>query len=213
MRKNAVGLALMALCVALTACSSKKEKRRENPPVSRAAYCPSDLTQFADAQKINDFGNARSCHVRNAWEVTAISGVELNQESVFNCSIVHTTAQWLDDVVQPAADDWFGEKVVRIEVPSAYACRTRNSQFGAKLSEHARGNAIDVSAFILESGERVSVLSDWNGSRKKRKFLRQVREEACGRYKTVLGPGSDRFHKDHFHFDLQAHRSGGAYCR
>jgi hypothetical protein len=206
MRKKSMGLALLALCVVLTACSSKKEKRREaDPPVSRAAYCPADLTRFADAKKINDFGNARGCHVRNAWEVRSIAGVSLSQDSVFNCSTVHTTARWLHDVVQPAAEDWFGERVVEIEVPSAYACRTRNSRFGAKLSEHARGNAIDVSAFILESGERVSVLSDWNGSRKKRKFLRTVREEACGRFKTVLGPGADRFHKDHLHFDLQAH--------
>lgn len=212
MRNNAVGLAMLALCVALTACSSKKEKRRSETPVSRA-YCPADLTRYADATKIDDFGNARSCHVRNAWQVSAIAGVEINQDLVFNCATVHTTARWLHDVVQPAAEDWFDEKVVRIEVPAAYVCRTRNSQRGAKLSEHGRGNAIDVSAFILESGERISVLSDWNGSRKKRKFLRKVREDACGRFKTVLGPGSDRFHRDHFHFDLQAHRSGGAYCR
>ncbi len=214
MRNNILVPALLALCVVLTACSSKKEKaRRDDPPVSRAAYCPSDLTKFAYARKISDFGNARSCHVRNAWEVRKIAGVALNQDSTLNCQTVHTTALWLQDVVQPAAEDWFGEKVVKIEVPSAYSCRSRNSQRGAKLSEHARGNAIDVSAFILESGERVSVLSDWNGSRKKEKFLRQVRQEACGRFKTVLGPGSDSHHKDHFHFDLQAHRSGGAYCR
>jgi hypothetical protein len=214
MRKNAMGLALLALCVALTACSSKKEKqRREDPPVSRSAYCPADLERYASATKIKDFGNARGCHVRDAWEVTAIAGVEINQDSVFNCATVHASALWLDEVVQPAAEDWFGERVIKIEVPSAYACRTRNSVRGAKLSEHARGNAIDVAAFVLESGERVSVLSDWNGSRKKRKFLRQVREEACGRFKTVLGPGADRHHKDHFHLDLQAHRSGGAYCR
>ena len=36
-----------------------------------------------------------------------------------------------------------------ITVPSHYACRTRNSQRGARLSEHAKGNAIDMAGLAM----------------------------------------------------------------
>jgi len=35
---------------------------------------------------------------------------------------------------------------------------------------------------------------------------------ACGPFGTVLGPESNRFHRDHFHFDTARYRSG-SYCR
>jgi hypothetical protein len=43
--------------------------------------------------------------------------------------------------------------------------------------------------------------------------LRRMRAGACGIFRTTLGPGSDRFHADHFHFDMAQHRSGGTFCR
>jgi hypothetical protein len=103
--------------------------------------------------------------------------------------------------------------VVGIDVPSAFACRPRNNARGAKLSEHGMGNAIDISVFHLASGRKVSVLQDWGGPNDSSAFLKNIRREACGPFKTVLGPGSDSHHRDHMHFDLQVHRSGGSYCR
>jgi hypothetical protein len=130
-----------------------------------------------------------------------------------NCAVANGAAHWLESTVQPAAEDAFGERVVKIKVPSSFACRPRNNQRGAKLSEHGMGNAIDVSHFILASGREVSVLNDWGGDSDARGFLRRVRSEACGPFKTVLGPGSDVHHKDHLHMDLQQHRNGGSYCK
>jgi len=46
-----------------------------------------------------------------------------------------------------------------------------------------------------------------------RTFLRGVRQAACGPFKTVLGPGADEFHTDHFHLDMARRRSDSAYCR
>jgi hypothetical protein len=39
-------------------------------------------------------------------------------------------------------------------------------------------------------------------------FLRSVRKDSCAYFNTVLGPGSDRYHKDHFHVDLMPLRPG-----
>ena len=43
-------------------------------------------------------------------------------------------------------------------------------------------------------------------------LLKAVRGDSCKYFSTVLGPGSDRFHKDHFHFDLRARKSGYRHC-
>jgi hypothetical protein len=218
MRKSSAGLLALLVCLGLIGCSDDGKKTARvgldnNGLLVRPGLCTADPSRFATARRIDDIDDGGGCRVYNAYEVQAVSGVALNTPSVLNCTAVHATSLWLDRIVQPAAEDAFGERVAKIEVPSSYACRTRNSVRGAKLSEHARGNAIDVSAFVLESGRRVSVLSDWGGARDERRFLTAVRGEACGLFKTVLGPGADRHHRDHFHFDLQQHRSGGAYCR
>lgn len=81
------------------------------------------------------------------------------------------------------------------------------------MSEHGYGNAVDIASFTLESGRKVTVKDGWRGEDEERRFLREVRSDACDEFKTVLGPGSDRAHKDHFHLDLQARRSGSHVCR
>ena len=211
---SVAGMALLA--AALVACSGGRDKPRRSerpeagpPPMA----CAVDPREFADAEKIDDFGSSRGCGVRNAWRLRSINGVRLSQPLVMNCAVANTFSHWLAETVQPAAERRFGERVTALTVPAGYACRTRNSVRGAKLSEHAHGNAIDVSGFTFESGEQVSVEQGWFAGSKSRKFLAQVRGEACGPFKTVLGPGSDRHHDDHLHMDLQRHRSGGSYCR
>lgn len=202
------------LALALVACSSGREKTRPQrpdsslPPVS----CAADPRSFAEAEKVRDFGNGRGCGVRNAWRLYSVNGVQLSQPIVVNCAVANTLSTWITDVMQPAAERRFGERVTKLTVPAGYACRTRNNVRGAKLSEHGHGNAIDISGFELEGGDHISVEQGWFAARKTRKFLANVREGACGPFTTVLGPGSP-YHDDHLHFDLQRHRSGGSYCR
>jgi hypothetical protein len=207
---------VIGVVLLLAACSSSEKSNRKsyntNGLVPPSAFCAANPARFGDARKISDIDKGNGCFVHNAYQVSSLSGVRFNQPATFNCGIANVTAQWLENSVQPAAEDAFGERVVKIDVPSSYACRPRNNKFGAKLSEHGMGNAIDISAFTLESGRRVEVEQGWFSYREK-SFLQQVRADACGPFKTVLGPGSDRYHDDHFHFDLQRHRSGGAYCR
>jgi hypothetical protein len=82
------------------------------------------------------------------------------------------------------------------------------------LSEHAFANAVDVSAFVLRDGRRVSVLNGWRGSPKERAFLRRLHQSACKRFGTVLGPEYNAAHANHFHFDMaKSMRNGTAYCR
>src|SRR5207247_2132243 len=106
-----------------------------------------------------------------------------------------------------------GEQVVEIKQLSAYSCRTVNNQAGGNISEHAFGNALDVGVFKLASGREVTVEHGWKGAYEERGFLRQVHAAACERFSTVLGPGADVFHYNHFHLDLARRTSGRSVCR
>jgi hypothetical protein len=140
------------------------------------------------------------------------SPVAIEPKATLACPLITKVDRWLLDDVQPAAGAWFGEQVVEIRQLSSYACRSINSQRGAKTSEHAYGNALDVAAFRLASGREVTVKDGWRGRQEERGFLRQIQAAACERFTTVLGPGADMFHYDHFHLDL-ARRASGSVCK
>ena len=154
-----------------------------------------------------------SCGIAAPVEVAALGGgaVKLSMKAVVNCDVASTLAAFMRDVVDPLAEQKLGGSVTDIRVAAAYHCRTRNGVAGAKLSEHAKGNAIDISAFKVK-GEWIEV-GGKNGPAQNA-FLKDVRQAGCGPFTTVLGPGSDSYHNDHFHFDLAKRgQSGrGLYC-
>lgn len=109
-----------------------------------------------------------------------------------------------EELVQEAAGVWMNSRVVRIEHLGTYACR--NIAGGGSLSEHARGNAIDVATFVFANGRKVSVKKDWAEGEPRRgaeQFLRdlvtRMREE--GTFGVVLTPDWDARHHDHLHLD------------
>lgn len=151
-----------------------------------------------------------ACGIAQAVRVTGVSGVALSRPTRMSCGTAVALDNWVRQGVIPTVGRT-GGGAVSLQVAAGYACRTRNSQSGARLSEHARGNAIDISAIVLANGERLSVLDDW-GRGSKGRLLRTLWRRACGPFGTVLGPESDRFHRDHFHFDVADYRSG-PFCR
>jgi hypothetical protein len=128
------------------------------------------------------------------------------------CPIVSALDRWIIDSVQPTAMRWFGQPVVEIRQISAYSCRGMNGQPGAHISEHAFGNALDIAAFTLGDGRKISVRDGWHGLPEEQGFLRDVQAAACEQFTTVLAPGSNRFHYDHIHVDLMRRASGRRIC-
>ena len=150
-----------------------------------------------------------ACGIVNPVAVTQVAGIDLSRPALLSCPAARALDKWVRGGAIPASE---GRELQSMTVAASYACRTRNSQPGARLSEHAKGNAIDISAFTFKDGSRVTLLEGWNGARKDARMLRAMHKAACGPFGTVLGPNSDRFHQDHFHFDVAAYRSG-AFCR
>jgi hypothetical protein len=131
-----------------------------------------------------------------------------------SCPVAAALALWEWHVVQPAALRRFGTKVASIEHYGSYSCRRIYGRSEGAWSEHASANAVDVAAFRLADGRRISVVGDWKGDDPKALFLRDVRDGACRLFATTLSPDYNAAHRDHFHLD-QAERgaTGWRGCR
>ncbi|MDR6851667.1 hypothetical protein J2Y54_001160 [Sphingomonas sp. BE123] len=131
-----------------------------------------------------------------------------------SCPVAAGLAVWEWEVVQPAAQRIFGQRVAEIEHFGSYNCRRMYNREGASWSEHATADAVDIAAFRLADGTRITLIGDWAGEGPKAQFLRAVRDGGCDLFATVLSPDYNEAHRDHFHFD-QAERGamGWRACR
>lgn len=176
--------------------------------------CVADLNRLPARYTIlanRDFGGG--CSANNAVQLLS-ADVPITNVSAIQCPMARALTLWARDSVQSAARSAFGERVAKIETMGAYSCRNVIGGRGTGRSEHATGNAVDVSAFILSDGRRVSIKGGWYGEADERAFLRQVRGGACKRFNTVLSPEYNAAHHDHLHFDLgRSMKDGSAYCR
>jgi hypothetical protein len=145
--------------------------------------------------------------------VAAVGPVAVKPAATLACPIVSVLDHWLADSVQPAAMRWFGARVVEIKQISAYSCRGMNGNPNAHISEHAFGNALDIAAFTLADGRRISVKDGWRGMPEEQGFLRDVEAGACQQFTTVLAPGSNVYHYDHIHVDLMRRASRRLICQ
>jgi len=193
--------------IARTTISKKPASRKTRIQSRRGSVCGVRSIKGTNAARISGRGG---CGIANPVKVTEVAGIPLTRELVVNC----TTAKRLDKWVARSVKPTIGRKgggLASIQIIGGYSCRTRNSRSGAKLSEHAKGNAVDIAGFKLRDGTIYSVKRDWRRGRG-RKPLRRIHKSACGPFGTVLGPNADRHHQDHFHMDVARHRSG-SYCR
>ena len=158
----------------------------------------------------NVVGRIPGCGIYAPVKLTAISGIKFTTPATLDCPTARTVANWLTGVADVEARRTLGARISRVWVMGSYSCRTRNNRPGARLSEHAQGRAIDIGGVWLSNGRKVTVSQNW-GKGSAGTFLRTIWKKACGPFKTVLGPGSDRYHQDHLHLDT-AHRRR-SFCR
>ena len=156
-------------------------------------------------------GGPSPCGAVHPFEVSALGSgaVELKPSATLQCAMIPSLERWMYEVANPAARMYFGMGLAKLTVAASYSCRAINGIRGGKLSEHGHANAIDISAFTLVDGRTITVKSGWNGNERERAFLRSVHRGACGQFTTVLGPAANRYHRDHFHFDLAKHGRNG----
>ncbi len=122
------------------------------------------------------------------------------------CSLAGALADWIRQDLAPFSRDdmaaWSNSSGT-----GGYECRGRNRVAGAKLSEHASGNAVDIQAFVLADGTDAKITE----VAKDDVLFAQVKLTTCARFTTVLGPGSDGYHEDNLHLDLEPRRERQTY--
>ncbi len=194
------GRKLAALSGNYAQCRSLLRAAGVNYAVAPRVTGASPECGYADGVRFTE-GGARRIAFRPAGLVTS-------------CPVAAALAMWEWDVVQPAAQAHFGARVAGIDHFGSYSCRRIYGRGAGDWSEHASANAIDVAAFRLSNGVRISVVGDWSKGGAKAAFLREVRTGACKLFATVLSPDYNAAHRDHLHLD-QANRGtmGWRACR
>jgi hypothetical protein len=213
MRRGVVAFSALALIsLGVTGCGLFQYEQREPWRTQAEEACISQklVTASAYMSVSSAIDGPGACGMSYPFKVAAFAdgSVGLSTHATLACPMIPNIDAWLNEIVQPAAAMYFGSSVIEVKSGS-YACRGRNNQRGARLSEHAFGNALDVMAFRLADGREVSVVKGWRGAPEEQEFLREAFVGACSYFSTVLGPGADAFHHDHFHLDLARHDPRG----
>ncbi|MGB3472226.1 MAG: extensin family protein [Erythrobacter sp.] len=127
------------------------------------------------------------------------------------CPVAAGLELWKSKSVEPAAREILGSELVRMEHLGAFNCRRMRGNGSGAWSQHATANAIDIAAFVLEDGRRISLMGEWDRDADEQRFLRRIRDDACGIFATVLSPDYNAAHADHFHLDQDTRWTG--VCR
>lgn len=164
--------------------------------------------RYQELPPIDDGG---LCEIDHPVKVSAIGGVQIKPAATLRCEMAATIALWTRRELIPAARTRYFSGVKTIHQGSSYSCRRIRGTRTA--SEHSKGNALDIMRIELKNGRDIDVRKPGWFAFRQRGFLNSVRADGCGYFSTVLGPGYDYDHRDHFHFDIKERRNGYRACR
>ncbi len=165
---------------------------------------------FRELPPINDGG---VCNIPYPIEVTGMpGGARMTPAATLNCQMTLHFASWVKHELQPAARLRYFSGVGTITQASSYSCRTMIGNGSGKMSEHAKGNALDVAKIELKNGHDILVRKKGFFSFRERGLLNTIRADGCDYFSTVLGPGYNKAHSDHFHFDIMQRKNGHVAC-
>jgi hypothetical protein len=194
------------------AAQTTDKKKPEEPPPESA--CFTRLRERAVIKHLPNINRVGGCIAADVVELDAVimpddSKVAIEPAPTFRCEMASAITDWIRDELAPAVAEKLGASLRAVENFDSFSCRGRNRQAGALISEHGKANALDIRSFKLVNGTAAQP-TDPNIPKD---FRDGMRKTACTRFKTVLGPGSDRFHEDHIHVDLAERRTDYRICQ
>jgi hypothetical protein len=176
--------------------------------------CQLRLTSdIATIEALPPVAGADGCGIDDPVRLSAVitkdnARVAITPPATLRCTTAEAIAHWIREDVAPIAAT-LGSPLGGVANFASYECRGRNRIVGAQVSEHGKGNALDIRALTLTNGKSYE-LTDIAVAKAARERLRV---SACARFTTVLGPASDGFHEGHVHVDLSVRRSGYRICQ
>lgn len=167
-----------------------------------------DLAVFAFKPNIEGPGQCGGQDLVSLVAVRLANGKQaaVQPAAMLRCEMAESLAAWVRDEVAPKLAAT-GGGLAAIQQDDAYECRLRNHAASGKVSEHAHGLAFDLHALVL-ADKTVVAPTDVNQPKDLRADLR---ESACHRFTTVLGPGEPA-HESHIHLDILQRRAGYRIC-
>jgi len=211
MARRFLSLALITgLALLLAGCGlfRRPERPAWRAQADKACFAQKRVTPSPYIELAKAIDGPGICGLDTPLKVTALADgtVAFNAAQTLDCPMTAALEDWLRDVVQPIAMARFGQPVAQIDTMGAYACRPIDGHRSHRLSEHSFGNAVDIGAFRLADGARITVEKGWTrGDAQQKAFLREVQAGACNIFTTVLAPGSNADHYNHMHLDLAMH--------
>jgi hypothetical protein len=190
------------------------EPPRDAAEESAPSACRLRLTaELAIAPSLSPLSGPGECGIEDGVRLEVVllrdkTRVAVTPPAVLRCTLAEAIVSWVREDVAPSVRQ-LGGALRSIDNFAAYECRGRNRIVGAQLSEHGKGNALDVRSFKLANGAVVE-LTDPQVSKD---FRERLRKSTCARFHTVLGPGSDGYHENHVHVDLAERRGGYRICQ
>jgi len=180
--------------------------RRLTPEACASLLSQANQKALIRTQPVAD--SAGACPLHNVVRVRDFGPVSLNSSFLASCPLALSSALFVSQQARPLTRTWTGSELVRIEHLGSYACRNIYHRPDARRSEHATAEALDISAFRLANGERVTILHGWR-STKTQPWLQALLTESCGYYGNGLGPEYNAAHANHFHLGMR----GFGLCR
>jgi hypothetical protein len=180
---------------------------------SSPSACDLRLAEIAEFKPLPGLVGPGECGAAGVVRLDAVklregTRVPLSPPATLRCPMAEALAHFIRNDMAPATSE-LGAPLAAVVNYDSYDCRGRNRVSGAKISEHGKGNAIDIRAVKLTNGNAIELTSPIVS----KSFRERVRLAACGRFSTVLGPGSDGYHESHVHFDLAERRHGHRMCQ
>lgn len=215
------------------------ETRKPEPPVAPAtpetivqAGWPAEVVAAARAEcskllaglpltytPLDPIGDQGGCGAPAPILITAVAGIAVTPPATQTCDMGQALARWIDESVTSAARDLLQTEITVIHTATSYYCRRRNNSTTGKMSEHSKANGLDLSGFSFAQQGRVAVDGTWGLAEAAGQpggggnFLDTIRKSACTYFTTVLGPGSDPYHGDHFHIDVLRRKNDYRICQ
>lgn len=204
---------------------NEEEKKPEEPPrdpvkaenPEELKACIAELkelgAQFKELPPIP--GEEEGCGIASPLELSVvIPGIKLEPEGTMRCETALALSRWATNVVVPTAKMALPDRnVTAFGNASTYICRNRNSASAGKISEHAKGSAVDIATLTFDKGEPLVMKPRDEDGTMEGAFQRTITTAACLFFRTVLSPGSDATHQDHLHMDVLERKGGYLYCR
>lgn len=182
------------------------------PPTPSA--CMLRLTSdIAEIKALPPIEGADGCGITDPVMLSAVitkdkAKLAISPPVTLGCAMAEAVAKWLREDVVTIAND-FELPLAGLASGQGYQCRGRNGVLGAPVSQHGRGNALDIRAILLANGKRLDP-TDLGIAKELRE---RIKLGTCAHFTSVLGPGSDGHHEDHIHLDVAERRGGHRLCQ